>query len=215
MGREVERVALEAGHEIVVSFTTQDPISHQELDGTDVVIDFSHAAAVERLIDAVTRSKVNLVSGTTGWEPDEYRTTIEKSGIGFVHAPNFSPGANILFAAAREAARLAARFDGFSTGIHERHHDRKKDSPSGTALRLAAVVREGSDGRLEPQIAASRVGHEPGLHTLILDAPDDLLELTHRARGRAGFATGAVRAAELVAGRHGFFTFTELLHGSR
>jgi 4-hydroxy-tetrahydrodipicolinate reductase len=95
--------------------------------------------------------------------------------------------------------------------MEERHHAQKKDAPSGTALRIAAEVKSGSGGKLDPPLAASRVGAEFGLHTLFFDSPDDLVELSHRARGREGFARGAVFAAELVRGQKGLFRFDELL----
>lgn len=212
MGREVESVAKNRGHQVVGVFTTAEPID-SGLDA-DLVIDFTHAEAMERLIDVAIDTGTSVVSGTTGWEPAQSRARIESSNIGFVHAPNFSPGAAVLFAAAAAAARTAAAFGGeFSAAIHERHHAGKKDSPSGTAIRLADQVRRSND-HFTPEITAARLGHEAGLHTLILDGPTDLVEITHRARGRTGFATGAVIAAELLHGRHGFFTLEELLSSS-
>ena len=97
--------------------------------------------------------------------------------------------------------------------MEERHHSQKKDAPSGTALRIANEVKGGSGGKLDPPIAASRVGSEFGLHTLFFDSADDLVEISHRARGRDGFARGAVFAAERVRGRKGLFRFDELVFG--
>src|SRR5207244_13604379 len=92
-----------------------------------------------------------------------------------------------------------------------RHHSREKAAPSGTAIKIAAEVKEGSGGKLSPPIASSRVGAEFGLHTLFFDSADDLIEISHRARGRDGFARGAVVAAEMVRGRKGLFRFDELV----
>jgi 4-hydroxy-tetrahydrodipicolinate reductase len=128
-----------------------------------------------------------------------------------VYASNFSPGANAMFALARRAGELFARFPQYAAGMEERHHSQKKDAPSGTALKIASEVKEGSGGKLEPPIAASRVGAEFGLHTLFFDSPDDLVEISHRARGREGFARGAVFAAERIRGRKGLMRFDELL----
>jgi 4-hydroxy-tetrahydrodipicolinate reductase len=159
---------------------------------------------------------VNLVTGTTGWNAkrESVEARCRAAGIGFVHAANFSPGATIAFALAREAARLAQAFGGYAAGIEERHHSQKKDSPSGTALRIASEVRAGSGGGLDPSVAASRVGAEVGVHTLFLDSPDDLIEISHRARNRDGFARGAIIAAERLAGKSGIFTFEELVLGT-
>ena len=201
MGKTVERVARDAGHQIV------DP------GAAEVLIDFSHASALDHAIALAAKHKLALVIGTTGWNArlDEVRTLIDEAGIGCVYASNFSPGAITMFALARRAGELFARFPQYAAGMEERHHAQKKDAPSGTALKIASEVKEGSAGKLDPPIAASRVGAEFGLHTLFFDSPDDVVEISHRARGREGFARGAVLAAELVRGRKGLLRFDELL----
>ena len=200
MGKTVERVAREAGHAIV------DPA------GAEVLIDFSHASALDHALDLAGKHKLDLVIGTTGWNErmDEVRARVEQAGIGCVYASNFSPGANVMFALARRAGELFACFPQYAAGMEERHHSQKKDAPSGTALKIASEVKEGSGGKLEPPIAASRVGAEFGLHTLYFDSADDLVEISHRARGREGFARGAVFAAEAVRGKKGLVRFDEL-----
>jgi 4-hydroxy-tetrahydrodipicolinate reductase len=201
MGKAVERVARDAGHEIV------------DAANANVLIDFSHASALDHAIDIAAKHKIDLIIGTTGWNArlDEVRARIDEAAIGCVYASNFSPGANAMFALARRAGELFARFPQYASGMEERHHAQKKDAPSGTALKIAAEVKEGSGGKLDPPIAASRVGAEFGLHTLFFDSPDDVVEISHRARGREGFARGAVLAAELVRGRKGLLRFDELL----
>lgn len=210
MGRTIERVATEVGHEVVcvIDVDRNDPIA-----GAEVLIDFSHASALEHALGIAIENKLDLVIGTTGWNErlDEVRTRVERAGIACVYASNFSPGANAMFALARRAGELFARFPQYAAGMEERHHSQKKDAPSGTALTIAAQVKEGSEGKLDPPIAASRVGAEFGLHTLFFDSPDDLIEISHRARGREGFARGAVFAAERVRGRRGMMRFDELL----
>lgn len=215
MGRSVERLAVPMGHEVGIVFDQSKPITAGSLSGIDAVIDFSHASAVGSVVEACCKAKVNLVTGTTGWD-DEIEaavSAVREAGIAMVHAANFSPGATILFALARQAGRLAAAFGGFEMGIEERHHSMKKDAPSGTALRLAGEARAAAGGKVEIPIAASRVGHEFGLHTLFLDSEDDLVELSHRARSRDGFARGAIIAAGKLEGRTGAFTFEELVLG--
>jgi len=199
MGHAVERVAKEAGHEIVAA---------QE---AEVLIDFSHADGLDHAIDLAIKNKLDLVIGTTGWNDriEEVRDRVKD--IGCVYASNFSPGANVTFALARRAGELFARFPQYAAGMEERHHAQKKDAPSGTALRIAGEVKDGSGGKLDPPIASSRVGAEFGLHTVFFDSPDDLVEISHRARGREGFARGAVFAAELVRGKKGLWRFDELL----
>jgi 4-hydroxy-tetrahydrodipicolinate reductase len=209
MGRTIERVAKERGHDVVCIL---DVDRDEPLAGAEVVVDFSHASALERVVTLATENKIGAVIGTTGWNErmDDVRQRVETSGIGCVYASNFSPGANAVFALARRAGELFARFPQYAAGMEERHHDQKKDAPSGTAIKIAAEVKGGSDGKLDPPIVSSRVGSEFGLHTLFFDSPDDLIEISHRARGRDGFARGAVLAAELIVGRKGFFRFDEL-----
>lgn len=215
MGRSIERIAVERGHEVAAIFDVDRPITATALAGVEVVIDFSHASAIDGVVDACCCAGVSLVTGTTGWD-DHFESVVGRvrdAGIGMVHAANFSPGATILFALARRAGRLVASAGGYAAGIEERHHAQKKDAPSGTALRIAREVRTGSGGTLDPAVAASRVGHEFGLHTLFFDSPDDLLEITHRARSRDGFARGAILAAEKLEGKTGAFAFEELIFG--
>jgi 4-hydroxy-tetrahydrodipicolinate reductase len=205
MGRAVERVALEAGHEVV-----------HITDGAEVLIDFSHASALDEVLELAGEAGIDLVIGTTGWNErlEDVRARVEAAKIGCVYASNFSPGANVMFVLARRAGELFARFPQYAAGMEERHHAQKKDAPSGTALKIASEVKAGSDGKLEPAIVSSRVGSEFGLHTLFFDSPDDVIELSHRARGREGFARGAVVAAELVRGRKGLIRFDELIFGT-
>jgi 4-hydroxy-tetrahydrodipicolinate reductase len=210
MGQTIERVAKESGHEVVCIL---DVDREEPLAGAEVMIDFSHAAALEETLGRASDNRIDLVIGTTGWNErlDEVRDRVEQAGIGCVYASNFSPGANVVFALAQRAGELFARFPQYAAAMEERHHAQKKDAPSGTALRIADAVKRGSDGKLDPAIAATRAGSEFGLHTLFFDSPDDLIEISHRARGRDGFARGAVLAAELVRGRKGLFRFEELV----
>jgi len=210
MGHAVEKVAKESGHEVVAIFTSA---KKPGLNGAEAIIDFSNAAAVDDAVSLACDRRVSLVIGTTGWNDrlDAVRKKIDQAGIGCVYASNFSPGANVTFALARKAGELFGKFPQYAAGIAERHHAQKKDAPSGTALRIAAEVKAGSGGKVDPSIVASRVGSEFGLHTLFFDSPDDLIEISHRARGREGFARGAVLAAELVNGRKGLIRFDELV----
>jgi 4-hydroxy-tetrahydrodipicolinate reductase len=210
MGRTIEAMAKERGHEVVCIL---DVGRDEPLAGAEVLIDFSHASALDRVLGIACENGIDLVIGTTGWNDraDEVRGRVERAGIGCVYASNFSPGANVAFALARRAGELFAHFPQYEAGIEERHHSQKKDAPSGTALKIASEAREGSGGRIEPPIVSSRVGAEFGLHTLFFDSADDLVEISHRARGRAGFARGAVVAAEMLRGKPGLWRFDELV----
>lgn len=212
MGKAVEALLHERGHELKTIFDSTRPVEHALTD-VDVIIDFSNAAAVRQVVAAACASRIDLVIGTTGWsdEAGDLRREVEAAGIGAVYASNFSPGANVVFALARRAGELFRQFPQYAAGVEERHHAQKKDAPSGTAIRLARAVEEGSGGSLHLPIASSRVGKEFGLHTLFFDSEDDLIELSHRARGRNGFARGAIVAAELIRGKQGLYSFEELI----
>jgi 4-hydroxy-tetrahydrodipicolinate reductase len=209
MGKTIERIAKEAGHDVVC---VKDVDRDDPINGAEVLIDFSHASALDHALGVACDNKLDLVIGTTGWNERlaEVKQRVESAGIGCVFASNFSPGANVMFALARRAGELFARFPQYAAGMEERHHSQKKDAPSGTALKIRSEVWDGSNGKLDPPIAASRVGAEFGLHTLFFDSADDLVEISHRARGREGFARGAVFAAERVRGRKGLVRFDEL-----
>ena len=213
MGRAVERLAVERGHEVVAVF---DGHEKPAMNGAEVLIDFSRAGAIDEAIELAGAASMGLVIGTTGWNDRlaEVRAKIETLGVGAVYAANFSPGANVMLLLARKAGELFARFPEYAVGLEERHHAKKLDAPSGTALRIAAEVRDGSEGKLDPTVVASRVGSEFGLHTLFFDSPDDLIEVSHRARSRDGFARGAVVAAELVRGKRGLYRFDDLVFGA-
>src|SRR5690349_14816426 len=173
MGQTIERVAKANGHDVVAVF---DIDRDEPLSGAEVLIDFSHASALDRALTIAVDNGIDLVIGTTGWNDriDAVRERVKN--IGCVYASNFSPGANVTFALAKRAGELFARFPQYAAGMEERHHAQKKDAPSGTALRIAGEVRQGSGGKLDPPIASSRVGAEFGLHTLFFDSPDDLVE---------------------------------------
>jgi len=208
MGRTIEAMAKERGHDVVCIF---DIDRDEPLNGAEVLIDFSHASALDRAVGIACDNGIDLVIGTTGWNEriDEIRDKVKT--IGCVYASNFSPGANVTFALARRAGELIANFPQYAAGMEERHHSQKKDAPSGTAIRIAGEVKSGSGGKIDPPIVSSRVGAEFGLHTLFFDSADDLIEISHRARGREGFARGAVMAAELVRGKKGLIRFDELV----
>jgi 4-hydroxy-tetrahydrodipicolinate reductase len=210
MGKAVEKIAKESGHEVVAIYTSS---KKPGLNGAEVMIDFSQGPGVDEAVALACDNRINLVIGTTGWNDrvDAVRQRIEKAGIGCAYASNFSPGANVVLALARRAGELFARFPQYAAGMEERHHAQKKDAPSGTALRIAAEVKKGSGGKLDPPIVSSRVGAEFGFHKLFFDSADDLIEISHRARGREGFARGAILAAEKIKGRKGLIGFDELV----
>ncbi|QQS32652.1 MAG: 4-hydroxy-tetrahydrodipicolinate reductase [Acidobacteriota bacterium] len=215
MGKCIERIAIERGHEKVVivneSHRGLDPEQLAEtLKIADVAIDFSAASAVRRNVEACMLAGLPLVEGTTGWntEKEDIEKLVADGRGAFVFAANFSIGVNLFYRIVEHAAAMFAKFPEYEAFIEEQHHSRKLDSPSGTALKikeLAAKHVEIGD------IAATRAGNIPGTHTLGFDGKADQITLTHTARGREGFALGAVMAAEWIIGKKGVFDFDEVI----
>lgn len=232
MGRAVEEEARERGHEVALRLTSEDNpggrgITAQTTDGVDVAVDFSVPGAVVENVRACVAQGLDMVVGTTGWHDrmDEVRALVESGRAGLIHGANFSLGVQLLFRLARRAGRLAEAVGGYDVHVSEVHHRHKVDHPSGTALVLARALLEELSGKatwapapgegpVDPavlQVTSVRVGEEPGTHVVALDGPHDRIELRHQARGRRGFAAGAVRAAEWIPGRKGVFSVDDML----
>jgi 4-hydroxy-tetrahydrodipicolinate reductase len=146
--------------------------------------------------------------GTTGWynEVTRVRQLVEQSGIGFLYGANFSFGINLFYDVARTAA--AALQHQYLGQIFERHHAQKKDAPSGTAMTLRRIIQDASGAELET--TSFREGDVVGMHELVLNSAHDTIYLCHDSKSRRGFAEGAVRAAEWLAGKQGFFDFKDV-----
>ncbi len=187
-------------------------ITRENFAGIDVAVDFTTPDAVVENIRRVAGLGVNLVVGTTGWNDrlEEVRAIVEKSGIGMVYAANFSIGVQLFYRAARAAAEIFAAFPIYEPYITEAHHRAKKDAPSGTAKELKRQVELLLKGREIP-VASIRAGFIPGTHELGFDSEADTIILRHTARGRQGFAEGALHAARWVVGKKGLFTFEQVL----
>ncbi len=171
----------------------------------DVAIDFTTPSAVIANAEACIRAKKNIVVGTTGWyeQLPRLREMVLTAKTGFLYGSNFSIGVNLFFEIAATAG-TALQYD-YSGQIFERHHVTKKDAPSGTALTLQKIVRE--TGGQEVEIVSFREGDAVGMHEVVFNSAGDRIYLCHDAKSRLGFAEGAVRAAEWLAGKTGFFEF--------
>jgi len=211
-GAQVAEVARQRKHEVMVAGAAENKqgtaLSAEKLRDVDVVIDFTTPDAVLLNIDACVKAKKNMVVGTSGWysELPKVRRMVKSSGIGFLYARNFSIGVNLFFDTVRSAA-AAVRHE-YLGQIFERHHAQKKDAPSGTALALQEIIKDA--GGTELEIISFREGEVVGMHEVVLDSPNDTIYLCHDAKSRRGFAEGAVRAAEWLAGKKGFFDFREV-----
>jgi len=211
-GLLVAQVARERGHEVTLLGAADNAqataLTAERLANVDAVVDFTTPQAVLGNIEACVSAGKNMVVGTTGWYGDleRVRQLVEKSQTGFLYGANFSIGINLLFEAARTAAGILQHQ--YLGHIFERHHAQKKDAPSGTAVTLQKIIRDTSS--VEVEITSFREGDVVGMHEVVLDSPNDTIYLCHDSKSRRGFAEGAVRAVEWLAGKKGFFDFKDV-----
>lgn len=229
MGHEVENLITESGKHSVVSISHRTPNEALDKEGiakADAVIDFTAGEAVLKTVKAVSAMGKNMVIGTTGWyeKMDEIKRIVKNSKTGLIYGQNFSIGANIFFQILSYASSLFAKFGDYDVAGYEIHHSGKKDSPSGTAKKIAGVImanfpkkKKLETGRLDRQIAADelhfasiRAGRNVGFHEVIFDSAADEIKLSHSAHSRRGFAEGAILAAEFIKGKKGFYSFDEV-----
>ncbi len=215
MGRLVETQAQAAGDQVGIKLTSHE--SEQDVDELaamlrrhDVAVDFSVGPAVLRNIEACALAGVPLVEGTTGWKDQESRAKeiVTEHGGALVYGANFSIGVNVFYRIVANAAKLFGSLDQYEAFIEEQHHARKRDAPSGTALKLKSVLAEFV--KRDIPIASTR-GEIPGTHRVAFDSAADQITLTHVARSREGFAAGALLAARWIVGRKGVFEFSEVI----
>lgn len=212
MGHLVAAEARKAGDEVGAVFTSKDTGDlTDKLRGHDVAIDFSIGEMVLKNIEVCARANVALVEGTTGWKQHEStaKQIVNEHSGALVYGANFSIGVNLFYRIAKYSAELFAAVDTYAPFIEEAHHNRKRDAPSGTALKLRDLMSEhlGSD----IPTASTRAGYIPGTHRVGFDAEADQILLTHTARSRQGFAGGALLAAHWINGRTGVFEFGEVI----
>lgn len=213
MGRAIAALAPQRNFDVTLvldedSNRDSRAITAERFSGVDVAIDFTVPGAAVDNIRHCAGIGVPLVVGTTGWYDrlDEARRIVETAGAGLVYGANFSIGVALFYRAAEAAAKIFAGYPAYEPYILETHHRYKKDAPSGTAAELARrVARPGIP------VTSVRAGHFPGTHELGFDSEADTVILRHTARGRQGFAEGALVAARWIAGKTGFYSFSEIL----
>ncbi|HEY6802751.1 MAG TPA: dihydrodipicolinate reductase C-terminal domain-containing protein [Pyrinomonadaceae bacterium] len=216
MGRLVEATAKDGGDEIPVVITSADQTINaaalgEKFQGCDVAIDFSVAEAVPRNVEACVLAGVPIVEGTTGWKDHEAevkRLVSDKNGA-MVYGANFSIGVNVFYRIVSNAANLFSKIDNYAPFIEEAHHSRKRDAPSGTALKLRDLMFE--QLQVEVPTSSTRAGFIPGTHRVGFDSEADTITLTHTARSRQGFASGALVAGKWVIERKGVYEFGEVM----
>jgi 4-hydroxy-tetrahydrodipicolinate reductase len=226
MGKTIEMIALERGHEIVsiIDVDNRADFHSETFANADVAIEFSAPATAFDNFTACFAANVPVVSGTTGWlgRMDEVRSMCEREGKTFFYASNYSIGVNLFFAVNRYLARLMNGFPAYDVHLSETHHIHKLDAPSGTALTLADdliaqldrkkqwTLRE-TGNSTDLVINAIREGEVPGIHEVTYESDIDYIQIKHSAKNRAGFALGAVLAAEFTVGKKGWLGMEDLL----
>ncbi len=213
-GSLVVEVARQRKHDVRVAGAAENDacaaLTTGNLADVDAVIDFTAPHCVVSHIEACVRAGKPMVVGTTGWyaECDRIRTLVENRKTGFIYAANFSVGVNLFLDVARAAA--AALNHNYSGQIFERHHVHKKDAPSGTAIAIQQIIRDAHTKRKDIEITSFREGDVVGMHEVVLESAADRIYLCHDAKSRRGFAEGAVRAAEWIVGKKGFYDFKDV-----
>ncbi len=221
MGKEIEKIALERGHEIVLKISSQNTY---DISKADIAIDFSIPEAAFTNISTCLNNNIPVISGTTGWL-DKYNEIVDlckdKNGS-FIYASNFSLGVNIFFELNAQLAKMMRSLEQYNISMEEIHHTKKLDAPSGTAITLAEGIIDNSnkkDWTLEKPtsnqiipIKAIRTPEVPGTHSIYYDSEVDSIEIKHTAHNRKGFALGAVIAAEWLLNKKGVFTMKDVLN---
>lgn len=227
MGKEIERIALDRGHEIVLKIDVTNPedLSVSNLQQADVAIEFTTPESAVENYKLCFEAGIPAISGTTGWlarKSEVYQLCETLNGT-FFYTSNFSLGVNIFFVLNKKLAELMAKQGEYKVEMKEIHHTQKLDAPSGTAITLAEGILENipelkswvnhSTGQVsELGIISEREGQVPGTHIINYDSEVDYIEITHCAKNRKGLAFGAVLAAEYSFGKKGILTMNDMLN---
>ncbi len=221
MGKTIERVAVERGHEIVAKIDV-DTVN-KDISMADVAIDFSIPAEAFNNINICFNKNVPIISGTTGWL-DKYAEVVaicKKKNGAFIYASNYSLGVNLFFELNKKLSVMMRNFKEYDIHMEETHHTQKLDAPSGTAITLAEDIIESSsknkwtldvtDSKDEIPIVSKRIDNIPGIHSVTYNSLVDEIEIKHTAKSRDGFALGAVVAAEWLHDKKGVYTMKDVL----
>jgi 4-hydroxy-tetrahydrodipicolinate reductase len=226
MGKAIEEVALDKGHEIVLKIDVQnnEDFTKENLQKADVAIEFTGPHSAYENVKKCIQSGVPVVSGSTGWleKWNEISALCDTNNGSLVYSSNYSIGVNLFFELNKQLAKLMEPYDSYDVNMKEIHHTEKKDAPSGTAITLAEQilanlgrknqwVNNPSSTPSDLLITSERIDPAPGTHTVTYQSPIDTIEITHTAHNRKGFATGAVLAAEFAKNKSGIFTMKEVL----
>jgi len=210
MGKRISELATEKGHTIVATSSSEKPANTLDLNSSDVAIDFSTPSTAFANISHAINSGIPVVSGTTAWLSkleDVKDLCLQKEGA-FLYASNFSLGVNLFFELNKKLAQLMKNHD-YESKIHELHHTRKIDLPSGTAITLGEQIHKITNTK--SVITADRIDDLAGTHIISYNSAVDEIEIKHTAKSRDGFAMGAIIAANWIIGKKGVFSMKDVL----
>ena len=222
MGKTIEQIAINRGHNIVLTVDKDD--TDYDITKADVAIDFSIPTVAFNNISNCINNNVPVISGTTGWLENYDKAVAlckEKKGA-FIYASNYSLGVNIFFELNKILAKMMSNLKQYNVSMEEIHHTQKLDAPSGTAISLANDIISNNEnfenwkldenGASTIPIVAKRIEDVPGTHTVTYESEVDTITIEHIAHNRQGFALGAVIAAEWIVGKTGVFTMNDVLN---
>jgi len=226
MGKAIEEIAIANGHLIVlkIDLSNIDEFTKDNLSQADVAIEFTSPHTAFNNVSKCLEYGIPVVCGSTGWldKWNEIETLCHQQNGTILYASNFSIGVNLFFELNTYLAKLMSKYNDYNVTLTEIHHTQKKDAPSGTAITLAEQVlannnikknwvNQPTNNAAELEIISERIDPAPGTHTIKYSSPIDNIEITHTAHNRVGFASGAVLAAEFIAGKKGIFTMKDAL----
>ena len=227
MGKAIEKLALEKGHQITAIVDSKNPIENTNFDGVDVAIEFTRPELAVKHMNFCLEIGLPIVVGTTAWQNDLIKITenVSKCNGALLHASNFSIGVNLFFEMNKKLAEIMEAHPSYKLEMTEIHHTQKLDKPSGTAVTLAEGIMEHNNNyknwrlaeKNEPEneneffIHALREENVPGTHIINYSSPIDSIQMQHIAHTRDGFALGAILAAEWIKNKKGIFTMKDVL----
>ena len=208
MGRAIEKIALQRGHEIILKTNSQNPADTADFSAVEVAVDFSTPDTAFSNISSALTQGIPVISGTTAWleKQTEAEQLAMENNTAFLYASNFSIGVNLFFELNKKLAQLMSNHEQYQASMKEVHHIHKLDAPSGTAISLA------EDMQGEIHIESERTGEVPGTHIITYQSGIDSIEIKHEAHNRQGFALGAVLAAEWIKDKKGVFSMSDMLN---
>jgi len=219
MGHIVEKIALDEGINVkakidpVAEDATHKEINGEALQDVDVCIEFTTPDVAVENIKKIAALKKAIVVGTTAWygRIEEAKKAVKENNIGLIYSPNFSIGVNVFFRLIKDVSKIMNKLTDYNVSMKELHHVHKKDAPSGTAKKIAEIIKENIERVDDIDIESIREGEIPGTHIVNFESSADIIKLEHEAKGREGFALGAIMAAEWIKGKRGFYSIEDMM----